>query len=96
MATLILAPALTRWLPHDELRGVELSLQLAGDSVAQVLERLFQQHAGLRGYILDEHGVVRHHVAVFVDGQSIEDKQDLRQPVSADAEIYVMQALSGG
>ncbi len=96
MASLILAPALTRWLPHGELRGVELRLQLAGDSVAQVLEQLFQQHPGLRGYILDEHGVVRHHVAVFVDGQSIEDKQDLGQRVSPGAEIYVMQALSGG
>jgi hypothetical protein len=34
----------------------------------------------LRGYVLDEHGSVRHHVAVFVDGQSIVDRRALDLP----------------
>jgi sulfur-carrier protein len=40
--------------------------------------------------------VVRHHVAVFVDGDALRDKRDLSQPLRPGAEVYVMQALSGG
>lgn len=46
--------------------------------------------------MLDEHGAVRHHVAIFVDGTAIGDKRRLHQPLAADSEVYVMQALSGG
>lgn len=97
MAKVVLAPALARWLPTTtEMSTGECALQVAGDDVEQVLQAVFAQHPGLRGYVLDEHGVVRHHVAVFVDGQALIDKRDLRQPVTAQAEVYVMQALSGG
>ena len=46
--------------------------------------------------MLDEHGALRFHMAVFVDGVPIEDRRSLGDPVAGDAEIYVMQALSGG
>lgn len=97
MARLVLAPALTRWLPvaTDQPSG-ELQLQLAGETVGEVLRLAFQHHPTLRGYVLDEHGVVRHHVAVFVDGDALRDKRDLHQAIGEHAEIYVMQALSGG
>jgi sulfur carrier protein ThiS len=39
---------------------------------------------------------VRHHVAIFVDGRSIRRKDRLDDPLGADAEIHVLQALSGG
>jgi molybdopterin converting factor small subunit len=97
MARVVLAPALTRWLPATANASPgEVALQVAGADVGQALQAVFAQHPGLRGYVLDEHGVVRHHVAVFVDGQALRDKRDLRQPVAEQAEIYVMQALSGG
>lgn len=97
MARVVLAPALARWLPAaTEQSPGECALQVAGDDVGQVLQAVFDQHPGLRGYVLDEHGVIRHHVAVFVDGQALHDKRDLRQPVTAQGEVYVMQALSGG
>ncbi|MGX5729831.1 MoaD/ThiS family protein [Pseudoxanthomonas beigongshangi] len=97
MAKVVLAPALTRWLPSTEGHsGGELRMQLAGGSVGELLQAAFARHPSLRGYVLDEHGAVRHHVAVFIDGQCLRDKRDLGQPVQEDAELYVMQALSGG
>jgi hypothetical protein len=33
---------------------------------------------------------------VFVDGEPVLDRSTLSDPVAADSEIYVMQALSGG
>jgi hypothetical protein len=67
-----------------------------GDTVRAVLDAVFAANPRLRGYVLDEHGAVRHHIAVFVDGAQVRDREQLSDAVSADAEIYVMQALSGG
>ena len=35
-------------------------------------------------------------VALFVDGEAVRDKRALDQAIGPNAEIYVMQALSGG
>jgi hypothetical protein len=40
--------------------------------------------------------VVRHHIAIFVDGQLLRDRIHLTDAVSPSSEVYVMQALSGG
>ncbi len=97
MAKVVLASALSRWLPQaGEQATGELTLEVAGASVGEALEAVFARHPNLRGYVLDEHGVIRHHVAVFVDGDALGDKRNLEQAIGNDAEVYVMQALSGG
>lgn len=96
MARVVLAPALTRWLPSEQRPPGELRVQAEGADVDAALRIVFQQYPVLRGYVLDEHAAVRHHVAIFIDGEPMRDKRDLRQPVTDASEIYVMQALSGG
>ncbi len=97
MAKVVLASALSRWLPQAADRPTgEVALDIAGASVGEVLDGLFARHPNLRGYVVDEHGAVRHHVAVFVDGDAIRDKRTLSQTLGERAEVYVMQALSGG
>ena len=96
MPKVVLASALARWLPDAHGASGEVALDVSGATVGAVLDDLFARHAALRGYVLDEHGAVRHHVAVFVDGQAIGDKRRLDQAVAPGGEVYVMQALSGG
>lgn len=96
MARVVLASALSRWLPQALPVGGELALDVPAATLAEALEGVFSRHPVLRGYVLDERGAVRHHVAVFVDGEAIRDKRDLGQALGANAEVYVMQALSGG
>lgn len=60
------------------------------------LDHLFTLHPGLRGYVVDERGVLRHHVVAFVNGTAVTDKATLADPVAADGEVYLFQALSGG
>jgi molybdopterin synthase sulfur carrier subunit len=67
-----------------------------GSSVREVLEEVFREHPAVRGFILDDQGAVRKHVAVFLEGRSIADRTSLSDAVGPDAEIYIMQALSGG
>lgn len=61
-------------------------------SVAGALDCVFAENARLRGYILDEQGRLRRHVALYRNG----DKVGLAEPLAAGDELYVMQALSGG
>jgi molybdopterin synthase sulfur carrier subunit len=97
MPKVVLASALTRWLSPGAARDVgEVVLECDGERLDAVLERVFVAHPNLRGFVLDERGAVRHHVAIFVDGDAVRDKARLQQPVRPGSEVYVMQALSGG
>ncbi len=87
-------PAGCRIVPAVHLR--EIALEVPGARLNEALDGVFARYPNLRGYVLDEHGGVRHHVAVFVDGIAIADKRHPAQALRADSEIYVMQALSGG
>lgn len=69
---------------------------VAGGTVRESLEAAFALYPRLRGYVLDEHGGLRFHMAVFVDGVPIVDRRALGDPVGDSTEISVMQALSGG
>ena len=89
MITVSFTPNLNRHLscPQQEV---------SGDTVRQALQMVFAKNPRLEGYILDDQGRLRKHVAVFVDGERIRDRQNLSDAVGANAEIYVLQALSGG
>jgi hypothetical protein len=72
------------------------SVEAPGTTVREVLEEVFSQRPRLRGYVVDERGVLRKHMVVFVDGTQIIDRANLSDAVGPKSEIYVMQALSGG
>ena len=69
---------------------------VAGSTVAQCLAAYFADRPQVRSYILDEQGSVRRHVVVFVGAEQLRDPARQSDPVTPDAEITVMQALSGG
>lgn len=89
MATLRFADSIQR---HVEcpLREVD------GDTIGAVLERYFEENERARGYVLDDQGRLRQHMAVFVDGRHIRDRTALADPVAPDAVVDLIQALSGG
>ena len=78
-------------------RHVELPpREVAGASVRELLDAVFEQEPRARGYVVDERGALRAHMNVFVDGTPIKDRVGLSDAVGARGEVYVMQALSGG
>ena len=97
MPTVILAPAIARWLAPDPQIGVgERAVVARGTTVRELFDHVFAQHPVLRGYVVDEHGALRHHVVAFVNDEPVRDKRGLAELVPADAQVYVFQALSGG
>ncbi len=97
MPTVVIAPTLARWLaPNPEIGVGERNCPAAGATVREVLDSLFAAFPPLRSYVLDERGSLRHHVVAYVNGVAVGDKERLAEPVPADAEVYLFQALSGG
>jgi sulfur-carrier protein len=68
----------------------------SGHSLGEVLSEIDRSYPGIRNYILDEQGSLRRHVNIFIDGKLINDRSKLSDTFSANSEIYIMQALSGG
>lgn len=60
------------------------------------LESAFAVNPRLRGYVVDEQGHLRKHVAVFIDGRRVRNRASLDDAIGADSKIYVLQALTGG
>ncbi len=72
------------------------SMVVGGRTVKEALGIVFQDFPELQSYVLDDQGAVRKHVNVFVNGAPIADRIFLGDPIGADDQVYVFQALSGG
>jgi hypothetical protein len=96
MPRVVVGSALTRWLDSSQAIRGERAYQVGGSTLRECLDALFAQEPQLRGYVVDELGAVRHHVALFLDGSPVYDRTDLQSPIAPTSELYILQALSGG
>jgi molybdopterin synthase sulfur carrier subunit len=67
-------------------------VDLPGDSLGEVLRELERRYPRLEGWVLDEHGNIRRHVNVFVDGE----RGSKDTPIANGARIHVLASISGG
>lgn len=89
MPTIAFTPQLERFLSAP-------SVEVPGTTLGESLAAAFASRPALRGYVLDDQGALRQHVAVYINGRSASDRVRLTDPVGPRDEIYVLQALSGG
>jgi hypothetical protein len=70
--------------------------EVSGATVREALDNYFSAHDQARGYVLDHQGKLRQHMAIFIDGNQLQDRESLSDPVTQDAVLDLVQALSGG
>ncbi len=70
--------------------------EVEASTVREALDAAFAGNDRARAYVLDDQSGLRRHMAVFVNGARISDRVHLTDPVPDGAEVYVLQALSGG
>jgi sulfur-carrier protein len=63
-----------------------------GATVGEVLRSLEQAHPATAGWILDERGLIRRHINVFVNGERASEDTS----VGSDDRIEILPAISGG
>ncbi len=82
----------------DRLRHVAPTRTVAVDAarLLEVIDVIGRDYPNLESYLLDDHRRLRKHVAIFVDGRLVRGQAALDLVLAPGADIYVMQALSGG
>jgi molybdopterin converting factor small subunit len=78
--------------PLKELAGGRSNHELDGATVGELLRALELRHPDLGGWILDERGLIRRHINVFVNGE----RGDRATAVRSDDRIEVLPAITGG
>jgi hypothetical protein len=89
MPTVAFTAQLQRFLPAPRA-------EVGGKTLREALAEIFAANPALRGYVLDDQGALRRHVAVFVNGEPARDRIRLSDAIGPCDEVYVFQALSGG
>lgn len=72
--------------------GAPRRVSARGTTVADVIADLDAQVPGIRNRLVDAGPVIRTHINVFVEGE----RATLATPVSPDAVMHVIPAVSGG
>lgn len=78
--------------PLKRLAGGRADHPIDGATVGELLRELERAHPAVGGWILDERGLIRRHVNVFVNGEC--GREDT--PVAPDDRLDVLPAISGG
>jgi molybdopterin synthase sulfur carrier subunit len=78
--------------PIRKLAGGRVEHELEGLTVVEALRALELRHPDVRGWILDERGVIRRHINVFVNGERGTDAT----AVGSEDRIDVIPAITGG
>ena len=81
---------------HLQAVGPSELVDYAGATVGELIEAVAADYPRLKGYVLDDQGRVRKHIAVFIDGALTPRQAALAEPLSDASEVFVFQALSGG
>ena len=93
MAVVFQIPGYLRQFTDDVARvDVDGSVATVGEALAE----LWEIHPGVRDRVVDEQGVVRLHVNVFVGDEAIRFTGGLETALSDGDEISIVPAVSGG
>jgi molybdopterin converting factor small subunit len=76
----------------EKLAGGGSQHEIDGDTVDELLQGLESTFSALQGWILDERGVLRRHINVFVNGELATPET----AIAASDKIEILPAISGG
>lgn len=76
--------------------GGVTEIEAEGNRVCDLLFALENSIPGIRHYVVNDHGTLRRHVNVFVDGELVSDREALTDPLHPHSTVHILQALSGG
>jgi len=69
------------------------NIEAGGATLAACLADLDRAYPGIRFRMIDEQEKIRPHIRIFINGEQV---RGLAQPLNAQDEVIIVQALSGG
>jgi len=82
------------WIPTP-LRSYTRSAEVDADgaTLAELLADLDRRYPGMRFRMIDEQDCLRRHMRIFINGEEV---RELDAALAPNAEVHIVQALSGG
>ena len=74
----------------------KLVIEDSSATLADALSALWTHYPGLRDRVTTEQGQIRQHINIFIGDKNIQFTGGLTSRVSADSEISIVPAISGG
>lgn len=87
MAKVILPQSLVTLFP-----GCPRQVEVEAETVQGVIDQLNVRWPGMRNRLLDAGPVLRQHILVAIDGQTV----DLATPVGPDTQVRIIPSITGG
>ena len=78
--------------PLKALAGGSAKHEIGGTTVVELLKGPERQHPAVSGWVLDERGMIRRHINVFVNGE----RGGETTAVGSEDRVEVLPAITGG
>ena len=82
--------------PLRKLTGGIAEVQIAAETVMQLIENLDKKHPGLRERLVDETGNLRKFVNVYLNDEDIRFLNNLNSTIKDGDEVSILPAIAGG
>lgn len=92
MIHVVVASQLYRFFPALKDRVLTVQATTAAEAIRAVNDLA----PGFSDYVVDERGMLRRHVSVFIGEEMVIDREKLSDAVPPGQTVFVFQALSGG
>ena len=78
------------------LTGDEAEVEATGGTVATLIDDLETRYPGMRERLMDESGVLRRFVNIYLDDEDIRFLQGVDTPLAEGARVSIIPAVAGG
>ena len=82
--------------PLRSLTGGQSRVEVKAATVAELLQRLDENHPGCYERLVDEQGELRRFVSIYVDGEHIRFRNGFDTPLTEHNEVWIVRAFAGG
>lgn len=82
--------------PLRRLTGNQARVQMGGDTVTDLVNKLDMAYPGMKDRLVDETGDIKRFINIFVNGDEIRTLQGTSTPLKDADEVSIIPAMAGG
>ena len=82
--------------PLKKLAGGQDVVKTEGKTVGEAVQRLVRTYPDLKERLMDEQGILRRFINIYVNGEDVRFIQGLEMPLKEGDQLSIIPAIAGG
>ena len=82
--------------PLKKLTGGQDVVKTEGKTVGEAVQRLVRTYPDLKERLMDEQGMIRRFINIYVNGEDVRFIQGLEMPLKEGDQLSIIPAIAGG